>query len=175
MWRKLFQRPSLHFQFKLTVSKLKIEERSFERIIFTWIKGSTTTVEKLTHLQVQINPSPPTSVLHMDSQDFIYCTCTTESYALLAFQSSIRIQEKIFHFSFHRCMQNSLSYSPVYNKLEFLIFHLIYIYRERKVKTLTRNWRDHRRTGTHKRTETVSRYFDTVCVCLSFCDFFNSW
>ena len=31
---------------------------------------------------------------------------------------------------------------------------------ERKVKTLTRNWRDHRRTGTHKHTETVSRYFD---------------
>jgi hypothetical protein len=32
--------------------------------------------------------------------------------------------------------------------------------RERKVKTLTRNWRDHWRTGTHKHTETVSRYFD---------------
>ena len=32
--------------------------------------------------------------------------------------------------------------------------------RERKVKTLTRNWRDHRRAGTHKHTETVSRYFD---------------
>ena len=32
--------------------------------------------------------------------------------------------------------------------------------RERKVKTLTRNWRDHRRTGTYKHTETVSRYFD---------------
>ena len=32
--------------------------------------------------------------------------------------------------------------------------------RERKVKTPTRNWRDHRRTGTHKHTETVSRYFD---------------
>ena len=31
---------------------------------------------------------------------------------------------------------------------------------ERKVKTLTRNWRDHWRTGTHKQTETVSRYFD---------------
>ena len=29
--------------------------------------------------------------------------------------------------------------------------------KERKVKTLTRNWRDHRRTGTHKHTETVSR------------------
>ena len=28
------------------------------------------------------------------------------------------------------------------------------------MKTLTRNWRDHRRTGTHKHTETVSRYFD---------------
>jgi hypothetical protein len=28
------------------------------------------------------------------------------------------------------------------------------------VKTLTRNWRDHKRTGTHKHTETVSRYFD---------------
>ena len=32
--------------------------------------------------------------------------------------------------------------------------------RERKVKTLTRIWRDHKRTGTHKHTETVSRYFD---------------
>ena len=32
--------------------------------------------------------------------------------------------------------------------------------RERKVKTLTRNWRDHRRTDTHKHMETVSRYFD---------------
>ena len=35
-----------------------------------------------------------------------------------------------------------------------------YKLRERKVKTLTRNWRDHQRTGTHKHTETVSRYFD---------------
>ena len=32
--------------------------------------------------------------------------------------------------------------------------------RERKMKTLTKNWRDHKRTGTHKYTETVSRYFD---------------
>ena len=32
--------------------------------------------------------------------------------------------------------------------------------RERKVKTLTRNWRDHCRTGTRKNTETVSKYFD---------------
>ena len=32
--------------------------------------------------------------------------------------------------------------------------------RERKVKTLTRNWRDHWMTGTHKHTETVLRYFD---------------
>ena len=32
--------------------------------------------------------------------------------------------------------------------------------RERKVKTLTRNWRDYQRTGTHKHMETVSRYFD---------------
>ena len=32
--------------------------------------------------------------------------------------------------------------------------------RERKVKTLTRNSRDHQRTGTHKHTKTVSRYFD---------------
>jgi len=28
------------------------------------------------------------------------------------------------------------------------------------VKTLTRNWRDHCRTGTRKHTETVSKYFD---------------
>ena len=28
------------------------------------------------------------------------------------------------------------------------------------MKTLTRNWRDHWRTGTHKHTETVSRFFD---------------
>ena len=32
--------------------------------------------------------------------------------------------------------------------------------RERKVKTLTRNWRDHYRTGTRKHTETVLKYFD---------------
>ena len=32
--------------------------------------------------------------------------------------------------------------------------------RERKVKTLTRNWRDHRGIDTQKHTETVSRYFD---------------
>ena len=32
--------------------------------------------------------------------------------------------------------------------------------RERKVKTLTRNWRDHQKTGTHKHTETITRYFD---------------
>jgi len=32
--------------------------------------------------------------------------------------------------------------------------------RERKVKTLTRNRRDHKTTGTHKHAETVSRYFD---------------
>ena len=32
--------------------------------------------------------------------------------------------------------------------------------RKRKVKTLTRNWRDHKMTGTHKHTETVTRYFD---------------
>jgi hypothetical protein len=32
--------------------------------------------------------------------------------------------------------------------------------RERKVKTLIRNWRDHCRTGTRKHTETVSKYFD---------------
>ena len=30
--------------------------------------------------------------------------------------------------------------------------------RERKVKTLTRNWRDYWRTGTRTHTETVSRY-----------------
>ena len=28
------------------------------------------------------------------------------------------------------------------------------------MRTLTRNWRDHQRTGTHKHTKTVSRYFD---------------
>ena len=32
--------------------------------------------------------------------------------------------------------------------------------REKKVKTLTRNWSDHRRIGTQKHTETVTRYFD---------------
>ena len=32
--------------------------------------------------------------------------------------------------------------------------------KERKVKTLTRNLRDRLRTGKHKQTETVSRYFD---------------
>ena len=32
--------------------------------------------------------------------------------------------------------------------------------RERKVKTLTRNWSDHCRTGTQKHMETVSKYFD---------------
>ena len=32
--------------------------------------------------------------------------------------------------------------------------------RGRKVKTLTRNWRDHCRIGTRKHTETVSSYFD---------------
>ena len=32
--------------------------------------------------------------------------------------------------------------------------------RERNVKILTRNWRDHWRTGTWKHTETVSRNFD---------------
>ena len=43
-----------------------------------------------------------------------------------------------------------------------LFSNIFYHYklRERKVKTLTRNWRDHKRTGTHKHTETVSRYFD---------------
>ena len=49
-----------------------------------------------------------------------------------------------------------------YINLQLAIYIYIYIYkwRERKVKTLTRNWRDHWRTGTHKHTETVSRYFD---------------
>jgi hypothetical protein len=32
--------------------------------------------------------------------------------------------------------------------------------RERKVKTLTKNRRDHRRTGTRKHMETNSKYFD---------------
>ena len=32
--------------------------------------------------------------------------------------------------------------------------------RKRKVKTLTRNWRDHRGIDTQKHTETVLRYFD---------------
>ena len=32
--------------------------------------------------------------------------------------------------------------------------------RERKVKTLTRNWKDHCRTGTRKQTEIVSKYFN---------------
>ena len=32
--------------------------------------------------------------------------------------------------------------------------------RERKVKTLTRNWSDNCRTGTRKHTESVSKYFD---------------
>ena len=35
-----------------------------------------------------------------------------------------------------------------------------YKLRERKGKTLTRDWRDHKRTGTHKHTETELRYFD---------------
>ena len=35
-----------------------------------------------------------------------------------------------------------------------------YKIRESKMKTLTRNWRDHRGIDTQKHTETVSRYFD---------------
>ena len=45
----------------------------------------------------------------------------------------------------------------VIKSLTVCTFHKIM---ERKVKTLTRNWRDHWRIGTQKHTETVSRYFD---------------
>ena len=41
-----------------------------------------------------------------------------------------------------------------------ILFYFYHKLRERKVKALTRNWRDHKRTGTHKHMETVSRYFD---------------
>ena len=37
---------------------------------------------------------------------------------------------------------------------------LYYKIRERKVKTLTRNWRDHWRIDTREHMETVSRHFD---------------
>jgi hypothetical protein len=52
--------------------------------------------------------------------------------------------------------------SFIWSSLPFSVsgIHILnYKLRERKVKTLTRNWKDHR-TGTHKHTETVSRYFD---------------
>ena len=73
-------------------------------------------------------------------------------------------------------MLSVLCYFPFHWSLSLSIYIYIYIYidhverkvlkyenhklRERKVKTLTRNWRDHRRTGIHKQTETISRYFD---------------
>ena len=45
----------------------------------------------------------------------------------------------------------------VERKVQKYEYHKIW---ERKVKTLTRNWRDPCRIGTRKHTETVSRYFD---------------
>ena len=50
--------------------------------------------------------------------------------------------------------------------------------RERKVKTFTRNWRDHCRTGTRKHMETVQNIliqFPCVFVCLSYSDLFYFW
>ena len=58
--------------------------------------------------------------------------------------------------SYYCCFIQLHSESPPY-VFQTIICHKL---RERKVKTLTRNWRDHQRTGTHKHTETVSRYFD---------------
>ena len=73
----------------------------------------------------------------------------------------------------------------IFNINRILYVHLVYIniyidhverkvpeyenhkLRERKVKTLTRNWRDHKRIATHKHTETVSRYFDWQAVFLN--------
>ena len=40
------------------------------------------------------------------------------------------------------------------------LYLFLYKIRERKVKTLTKNSRDHHRTGTRKHMETLSKYFD---------------
>jgi hypothetical protein len=59
----------------------------------------------------------------------------------------------IIKFFFYVCL------NPFYSPCGVLKYENHKI-RERKVKTLIRNWRDHQRTGTHKNTETESRHFD---------------
>ena len=73
----------------------------------------------------------------------------------------VYIFKKIIMWLFERFF---LAQTLKYNWLNLLIFHTklksYYKLREWKVKTLTRNWRDHKMTGTHKHMETVSKYFD---------------
>ena len=52
----------------------------------------------------------------------------------------------------------------------------MYVYHkigERKVKTLTRNWRDHCRIGKRKLYQNILIQFLCVFVCLSYSDLFN--
>ena len=80
-----------------------------------------------------------TQSMGLDSKIIVWSrTSNTSSTAILSFE--IKVKLEISHF--------------------LLILILYHKLRERKVKTLTRNWRDHWRTGAHKHTETVSRYFD---------------
>ena len=72
--------------------------------------------------------------------------------------------KQILHkiFSDNRLIKSSKQRPLNFAVLRFLILQWYYFHKlwERKVKTLARNWRDHKRTGTHKHTETVSRYFN---------------
>ena len=85
---------------------------------------------------------------------------TTSIVKLLNFNKQHIFPNRIF------CAVRKICFSIHFSEKLALILkaHLLnFKLRERKVKTLTRNWRDHKTTGTHKHTETVSRYFNWHC------------
>ena len=74
-------------------------------------------------------------------------------YIYLQFIISMNIFRKNWNYTLNIEIADLIITTSIYVSINHKL-------RERKVKTFTRNWRDHKMTGTHKHTETVSRYFD---------------
>ena len=66
-------------------------------------------------------------------------------------------KQNVLYRSVHSHCNKNIKWDHMERKVPKYENHKIW---ERKVKTLTRNWRDHRGIDTQKQTETVSKYFD---------------
>ena len=99
----------------------------------------------------------PYSRIHLQKRPIICLSSDFSTYNLFSHPTSITSCHPNFCQLFVR---KDLNPHPISGSHPCLRpkFHLKL--KERKVKTLTRNWRDHKTTGTHKHTETVLRYFD---------------